>query len=320
MKAISVSEFGDTGVLRLQDVPDLKPVANEILVDIKAIGVNPVDTYIRAGTYPVRPTLPYTPGMDAAGLVAAVGEEIKEFNAGDHVYVAGSITGTYAQQAICSPSQVHPLPDNISFKQGAAIGVPYVAAYRALFTKAKSVSKETVLVHGASGGVGTASVQLARTLGMKILATAGTEKGRQLVLEQGADFAIDHHAENYLDEIMKITEGQGVNVILEMLSNVNLGNDLKMIAKKGRIVVIGCRGEVTINPRDAMSKDATILGMTVMNATKEEKAKIHEALGIGFEKGKLYPVIGKEFSLKEAGLAHKAILEPGAHGKIILIP
>ncbi|HVG18449.1 MAG TPA: alcohol dehydrogenase catalytic domain-containing protein, partial [Blastocatellia bacterium] len=162
MRAIRVHESGGPEVLKLEDVPDLKPGPGQVLVRVRAAGVNPVDTYIRAGTHAVKPALPYTPGMDAAGDVEAVGEGVTRVAIGDRVYVARTLTGAYAEQALCNESQVHPLPRHISYSQGAAVNVPYATAYRALFQRAKAVAGESVLVHGASGGVGIASVQLAR--------------------------------------------------------------------------------------------------------------------------------------------------------------
>ena len=150
MNAIRVNKFGEPDVMKLENRPDFQVEAGQILVDIKAAGVNPVDTYIRAGTYPMKPELPFTPGMDGAGIVAAVGDTEGDISVGQRVYLAGSLTGTYASQALCSVTQAYPLPENISFKEGAGIYVPYATAWRGLFQRAKSQAGETVLVHGAS--------------------------------------------------------------------------------------------------------------------------------------------------------------------------
>jgi NADPH2:quinone reductase len=320
MRAIRVHESGGPEVLKLEDVPDLKPGPGQVLVRVRAAGVNPVDTYIRAGTHAVKPALPYTPGMDAAGDVEAVGEGVTRVAIGDRVYVARTLTGAYAEQALCNESQVHPLPRHISYSQGAAVNVPYATAYRALFQRAKAVAGESVLVHGASGGVGIASVQLARAAGLKVIGTGGTDEGRALAAKEGAHHVLDHRAPNYLEEVLALTGGQGVDVILEMLANVNLGNDLKVLAKFGRVVVIGNRGSVEINPRDAMGRDAAVLGMTLLNASERELATIHAALVAGLENGSLRPVVGQEIPLSDAARAHEAVMEPGAYGKIVLIP
>ncbi|HEX6183801.1 MAG TPA: NADPH:quinone reductase [Pyrinomonadaceae bacterium] len=320
MKAIRIYEFGGPEVLRVEDVAEPSPGAGQVLVRVRAAGVNPVDTYIRSGAHAVKPALPYTPGLDAAGEVEAVGEGVRRFAAGQRVYVAGSLTGAYAELALCEESQCHPLPEHVSFAQGAGVNTPYVTAYRALFQRAQAKPGETVFVHGASGGVGTAAVQLARAAGLSVVGTGGTEEGRRLALEQGAHHVLDHRAPDYLERLMELTGGRGVDVILEMLANVNLDKDLGVLAKGGRVVVVGSRGAVEINPRLAMTRDASILGMTLFNISPQESASIHAALAAGLEARTLRPVVGRELPLSDAARAHEEVLQPGAYGKIVLIP
>jgi NADPH:quinone reductase len=320
MKAIRVHEFGGPEVLKVEDVPDLRPGPGQVVLRVKAAGVNPVDTYVRSGTYARKLALPYTPGTDAAGVVEAVGEGVTRVSAGSRVYTSGALSGTYAEQALSSEAQIHPLPQQVSFAQGAAVHIPYVTAYRALFQLAHAAPGETVFIHGASGGVGIAAVQLARAAGLTVFGTAGTEKGRALVRQQGAHEVLDHRAPDYLERLAKLTSGRGVDIILEMLANANLGKDLPLLALRGRVVVIGSRGTVEINPRDAMNRDAAILTMTLLNVTESMLAGIHAALVAGLECGTLRPVVGQELPLAEAPRAHRAVLEPGAYGKIVLIP
>jgi NADPH2:quinone reductase len=320
MRAIRVNEFGEPDVMQLEDVADPKPGATQVVVRVSAAGVNPVETYIRAGTYARRPDLPYTPGSDAAGTVESAGAGVSRFKVGDRVYVAGSVTGTYAGLALCEESQVHPLPHRLTFAQGAALGVPYVTAHRALFGRAQARAGESVLVHGASGGVGIAAVQLARAAGMIVFGTGGTAEGRELAAREGAQHVLDHRAPGYLDELTKLTGGRGVDVIIEMLANVNLDRDLGVLARFGRVVVVGNRGRVEIDPRQAMGRDASIHGMTAFNISPAEHVSIHAALGAGLEAGTLRPVVGKELPLAEAARAHREVLEPGAYGKIVLVP
>jgi NADPH2:quinone reductase len=320
MKAIRVHKFGGPEELLFEEVPPPQPAPGQVLVRVHAAGVNPVDTYIRSGAYAAKPILPYTPGKDAAGIIEAVGNEVRQVKPGDRVYVGDSLTGTYAELVLCEPSQVHPLPDKISFAQGAGINVPYATAYRALFQRARAVAGEIVLVNGASGGVGIASVQLARAAGLTVIAAAGSDRGRRLATDQGAHHVLDHHSPDFLKQILGLTGERGVDLILEMASHVNLGKDLTLLAQGGRVAVIGSRGAVEINPRDAMGRDAAILGVMLYNATPKEMAGIHAALGAGLENGALRPVVGREFPLAEAAEAHKAVLEPGAYGKIVLIP
>ena len=321
MKAIRVKEFGEPEVLRLEEVPTPRPGPGEVLVRIHAIGVNPVETYIRAGTYARLPALPYTPGNDCAGVVEQVGPDVNEFKPGDRVYSGGSLAGsTYAEFTLCKTEQVHRLPENVSFAQGAAMGTPYATAYRGLIQRADARPGEVALVHGASGGVGTAAVQLARARGLRVFGTAGTDKGRQLVREQGAHEVFDHSAPDHFQQIMNATSGRGVDVIVELLANVNLAKDLTILARGGRVAIIGSRGRVEIDPRDAMQRDVDLRGMAMPNTSPADLASIHAALVAGLENGTLRPVIGKEFPLAEAAKSHRAVMESGAFGKIVLVP
>ncbi|HQO58176.1 MAG TPA: NADPH:quinone reductase [Candidatus Omnitrophota bacterium] len=318
MKAICIQSFGGSDVMCLQTVEPRRPQAGQIRVRIKVAGVNPVDTYIRQGLYPLDISLPFTPGMDGAGVVEEVGEGVTRFAPGDKVYVSGTHLGTYAEETVCSIHEAVFLPEAFSFAQGAAIGIPFATAYRALFTKAQAVDKETVMVHGGSGGVGTAVIQIAKCLGLTVIATAGSDKGRSLIQSLGADLVLDHTSEHYRQEVLDFTRGRGVQIIIEMLANKNLSADLQMLAPNSRVVIVGCRGEVTINPREAMSRDATICGMSLLNLSAEERLKVFQALDPYFQNGSLSPVIGREFTLQEAPLAHDAIMQSGASGKIVL--
>ena len=319
MKAIRVHQFGEPGVLRLEEIPTPQPGAGQVLVRVHAIGVNPVETYLRSGSNPNLP-LPYTPGTDIAGVVESSGANAGPWKRGDRVYNFGTLTGAYAEFALCDAAQVHALPTKLSFQEGAAIGVPYGTAWRAIHHRAQARAGETILIHGASGGVGIAAVQIARAAGLKVIGTAGTDAGRDLVAAQGAHHVLDHRQPGYLEQALTLTEGRGFNIILEMLANVNLGQDLPLLARYGRVIVIGSRGRVEINPRDLMTRDADVRAMMLFNITDAERAEIYGALGKGFEDGTLRPIIGRELPLAEAEQAHVAVMEPGAYGKIVLIP
>jgi NADPH:quinone reductase len=318
MRAIVVRAFGGPEVMNVEDVPQPSPGDGQVLIRVRAIGVNPVDTYIRSGTYARKPDLPYTPHTDIAGIVDSIGSGVSAVTPGDRVYAFMTAAGG-AELALAEEWQVRRLPDRASFQQGAAIGVPYATAFRALFFKARAWPGETLLVHGASGGVGTAAVQIARAHGMQVIGTAGTADGVRLVREQGAHHVLNHKDADYLQQVPALTGGRGVDVILEMLANVNLDRDLEVVAPRGRIVVIGNRGRVEIDPRKAMGKDATIVGMTLFNTSPEEFRAIHAGVVAGLESGALNPVIRKELRLDQAAEAHAAVMEPGAFGKIVLV-
>ncbi len=320
MKAIRVNDFGGPEVMKISELADPKPGLGQVLVRVKAAGVNPVDTYIRSGSYAVKPSLPYTPGSDGAGVVEALGSGAQAFKTGDRVYFHNALGGSYAELALVMESNVHLLPEKASFSQGAALGVPYGTAHQALFQRAKANPGETLLVHGASGGVGTAAIQLGRRAGLTVIGTAGTEKGLVLVQTLGAQHSLNHHDPDFSQKLSQITGGKGVQVILEMLANINLGKDLTYLSKFGRVVIIGSRGPVEINPRDTMTRDASLLGMTLANASLEDLRAIHEDLAGGLAEGSIKPVVGKEFPLSQAPQAHGDVMAPGAHGKIVLLP
>src|SRR5262245_25876813 len=298
MKAIVIAEFGSPNVMALKEVPAPTPGAGQALVRVHAVGVNPVDTYIRSGAYARKPTLPYIPGTDLGGVVESVGEGVTRVRPGDRVY-GFAVNGACAELAVCDDWQLCPLPDRVSFAQGAAMGVPYGTAWRALVNRAQARSGETVLVHGASGGVGVAAVQIARARGLRVIGTAGSADGLSLATKEGAHDVFNHREAGYEQQILVATGGRGVDVILEMLANVNLDRDLDLLAPRGRVVVIGNRGRVEIDPRKTMGKDGAILGMTLFNADAQEFREIHAGIVAGLENGTLRPVIGKEMPLSD---------------------
>jgi len=311
MRAIRVREFGDPDVLRLEDLPEPRPIDDEVLVRVQAAGVNPVDTYVRAGAYGKLPALPYTPGSDAAGV---------RQDDGARVYVVGALSGAYAEYALCRRDQVHPLPDRLSFAQGAALGVPYVTAYRALFQRAKALPGEVVLVHGASGGVGLAALQFALAAGLVVVGTAGSDAGRALIAAQGVARAFDHRDPLHLRAALATTGGRGFDLIIELLANVNLGDDLTALAPRGRVVVVGSRGTVELDPRDLMNAEGAVLGMLLPNAAAEDLAAAHAAIATGLRDGSLRPVVSRELPLAQAARAHRLVMERPSLGKIVLVP
>jgi len=324
MQAIRVHAFGGPEVLQLETVPDPIPGPGEVVVDIRAAGVNPADTYMRLGTYAIVPPLPYTPGGDAGGVVSAVGTGVADLKAGDRVFVGTAIsfdlTGCYAEKVKRKADEVLPIPAGVSFAQAAAFGVSYTTAHFALFARGGAQAGETVFIHGASGSVGTAAIQLAKRAGLKVIGSAGSEKGLELVRREGADHAVNHTQAGYIEEVRRLAGGKGPEIILEMLANVNLAADLDLVAKYGRIIVIGNRGEISISPRVAMMKEIDIRGIALWNSTPAQMRPIMADILAGVADGSLRPIIGREMKLAEAAAAHVAVLQPGAYGKIVLVP
>lgn len=320
MKAIRVHQFGGPEVLKYEtDVPIPKPGNSDLLIRVKAVGVNPVETYIRAGAYARKPQLPFTPGGDCAGIVEEVGSDVRNFKKGDRVFTSRTVTGSYAEYTVSPTSFVHPLPEVLTFAQGTALGTPYLTAYRALFHRAFAKAGEIVFVHGASGGVGIAAVQIARAYGMKVIGTAGTAAGLELVKKAGGHFVFNHRDAGYLDEVRSAAGANGIDVIIENAAHINLGTDLTLLSGGGRVAVVGSRGPIEVNPRDTMSREATITGVMLIHASVKELAESHAAIQAGIEAGWLSPIVGKEFLLEKASDAHTDIITgSGALGKMVL--
>jgi NADPH2:quinone reductase len=323
MKAIRVHEFGPPEVMKLEELPTPSPAVGQVLVRIHAAGVNPVDTYIRSGAYALKPQLPFTPGSDAGGVVEAIGSDVTSIRVGDRVWIggtaAGNSLGAYATHALCFPRQVQPLPDNVTFQQGAGVHVPYTTAYRALFHRGSVRPGQSVFIHGATGGVGIAATQLAVARGAIVIGTGGTERGREVVKEQGAAHVLDHRRDGYLDELMRLTGGNGPDVILEMLANVNLDKDLAVLARYGTVVVVGNRGRVEIDPRQTMGKESNIHGVQLWGAGEAAVADAHAAIVAGLRNSTLRPIVGEELPLADAPRAHVKVMESGRVGKIVLM-
>lgn len=322
MKAIQVTQFGGPEKLAYTDIEDVVAEKGEVCVRLNAAGVNPSDAYTLTGTYAFRiPQLPYTPGLDGAGIIEAIGEEVTNVRVGDRVFIAslmrGKSTGTFAQKIVCDATSVHTLPDHVSFEQGAALGVPALTAYRALFQRACLKPGQTVLIHGASGGVGLLTVQMAKSHGAKVIGTASKSEGKEMVLQAGADVVIDHVTEASIEDVLAITEGNGPDVIIEFLANINLEIDLKLIAPFGRIVIIGNRGSIEINPRLAMQKECDILATALWNAPQNEyEQSIHGVIGM-LASGALRPIIGTTLPLHQASQGFEQLEKGIGNGKLV---
>lgn len=319
MKAIVISSFGGPDVLQLRDVPD--PIGGDDLlsVRVRAIGVNPVETYVREGKYATLPMLPFIPGTELAGEIDAGPR------AGERIFALGtagpSATGAYAERAVIHERQAHPLPAHLSFEQGAAVPAAFGTAWRALHDRGGLLAGQTVLIHGASGGVGSAAVQLAAAAGAVVIGTASTEAGQAAVREDGASLVVNHRVAGYRDEILRNTGGRGVHLIIEMLANMNLDHDLDLLAPGGRVVVVGNRGRIEIDPRKTMAKETTICGVTLGGAGEAAFPRVYAGIGALLARRALTPRVGQTFPLAQAADAQRAVMsDSGRTGKIVLIP
>eukprot|EP00397_Hematodinium_sp_SG-2012_P032924 GEMP01035108.1.p1 GENE.GEMP01035108.1~~GEMP01035108.1.p1 ORF type:complete len:357 (+),score=69.75 GEMP01035108.1:149-1219(+) len=326
-KRIRVEKFGGPDVLEVQsfELPQLKE--GEVLVEVRAFGINPVETYIRAGTYqlpvPAEEYLPFTPGKDSAGVI--VESRSTGFQNGDRVYTVMSETGVYATHAIAKGTDVRHLPDNLSFEQGCALGIPYRTAYRALL-KANAKPGQSILVHGGSGAVGRATVELARYFGLgPIVAT----RGNNAVDIPGADFILNHRESDYFKALASsglhlptrpITKGPCFDIIIEMLADVNLQTDILHLQVGGTIVVIGNRGSTEINARNLMQVEGTITGFIGLGTPEDEK-RVDLGLATALKAGAITPSVGPIFTMENVGKAHEEVLSHslGTTGKVVVV-
>ncbi len=322
VKAVQIEEFGGPEVLKLTEIEEPSPRENEVKVRMYATGLNPSENYTISGTYAYNvPDLPYVPGYDGAGVIEEIGPGVDNVQVGDRVYLSAfsskKNTGTYAEKLVIDAKSVFPLPDHLSFNEGAALGIPVFTAYSALHQKARIKAGEVVLIHGASGAVGTMAVQIAKAAGAIVIGTSSTEKGRKTILKLGADYAIPHVTEENKNQLMEITDNKGPAVIIEFLANVNLETDSKVIADFGRIIVVGNRGTIEFTPRNLMSNEATVTGMAFTDPSEKVMHEVQHGVRALINSQFLKPVIGQKFTLNEATEAHKHMMESSGDGRTI---
>ncbi|XP_053646850.1 quinone oxidoreductase isoform X2 [Cherax quadricarinatus] len=318
MRGVIVRQFGGVEQMKIEnDFPVPSVGDKQVLIKVHTSGVNPVDTYIRGGQYAKLPELPHIPGRDAAGMVHSIGSRVTKFKPGDRVFSSyNSQFGTLAEFTCADESRVFPLDEKLTFLQGAGLGIPYFTAYRALFQKAHAKKGERVLVHGASGAVGLAAVQIGKAHGMYVAGTAGTQEGLDLVTQFGADEVFNHRDKNYISQIQS---GEKFDVILEMLANVNLGKDLTLVKPQGRTIVIGSRGTVSVDPRNLMITESSVIGMALATAPPDEWDELTAGVVKGVKAGWVKPVVDKVYTLEEAGKAHYDIINSkGAKGNLVV--
>ena len=321
MKAVEIKEFGDRNVLETVDIEEPSPNKGQVKIKLHVTGLNPNESYTISGTYSFVPELPYVPGYDGAGVIEEIGDGVDNFEIGDRVFLAGFTaernTGTYAEKVVADAKRVYPAPDNLSMKEIAGLGIPAFAAYNALFLRAKIKAGEYVLIHGASGAVGSLAIQMAKAIGAIVIGTSSTEEGRKQILELGADHVMNHLSDKNKEELSKITGGKGPDVIIEILANENLDTDIEVIARYGRTVVVGSRDSIEILPRNLMGNESYITGMNVSKMTEEDRNSAYHGILAFIESGAVKPLIGKSFSLDEPVEAYKEMMEGSGNGRTI---
>lgn len=317
MKAIRIHQYGGPEVLKFEDVADPVAKEGELLVRVRAVGVNPVDTYVRNGTYAIKPELPYIPGGELAGEIAAGPRK------GERIFAHGTagprLTGACAELAVVRETDAYPLPAHLSFAQGAAIPVAFGTAWRALFDRGRLQAGQAVLIHGASGGVGSAAVQIAAAHGATVIGTASTSAGQKLVRDAGAAHVFNHKDADYREQIKAATNGKGVDVIIEMLANVNLDHDLDLLAPGGTVVVVGSRGRIEIDPRRTMVKESIVTGMTFWGGGEPAIHRAFAGISALLARKAITPIVGSEVPIQHAARAHEEVMQDGSTGKIVLI-
>lgn len=321
MKAMRAHQFGGPEQLRFEDAPDPQAQAGQVQIRVRAAGINPADLVRLSGR--LQPlTLPYIPGTDVCGEVEAVGAGVTHVKKGDRVF-GRAVTGGYAEKTCLAASEAIPLPASLSFTEGAAIPIPFYTAYRALHHKAALKAGETVLISAGGGGVGVAAIQLAKLAGARVFTTVGSAEKAARTRELGAGVAINYKEQDFAAEVQKLTDGKGVDVIIENVASDNLAKDLPILARDGRIVLIGTGtgkgpdGHFAI--MYALMKDANLLGMSLVNAGPVIP-EMATALTNLFAAGKLKAIVSKTYPLPEAQQALADLVAGRVFGKLALTP
>lgn len=325
MTAIAITEPGGPEVLRpvTADVP--RPGPGELLIRVAAAGVNRPDVLQRKGGYPPPPGASPFPGLEVAGTVAARGDDVAGWDVGTPIcaLVAG---GGYAEYCLAPAPQCLPIPDGLSPTEAGAVPETHFTVWTNVFERGRLRAGETFLVHGGSSGIGTTAIQLARTAGARVFTTAGTAEKCRACEQLGAERAINYREEDYVKVIKSLTEGHGVDLVLDMVGGDYIARDIDAMAVEGRHVSIAFLGgaNVTLNLQPLMVKRLTLTGSTLRPRSVAEKGAIAEALHRTvwpwLSEGKVRPVIHRTFPLAEAAEAHRA-MEEGSHiGKLVLEP
>lgn len=331
MKAIRYHEFGGVDVLRYEDVPDPEIGDNEVLVKVRAASLNQLDLRLRSGKSPRPVDLPHIGGVDISGEVAEVGKDVKGVKNGDRVVIDPTVKtdgppkvigvnlyGGFAEYVKVPSDNVVPIPDSLSFNDASTLPICFVTAWYAFFERGNLKSGHTVLIHAAGSGTGVAAIQVAKQFGVKIIATAGTDEKLLKASEIGADETINYNKVDFEEEVKKITQRRGVDLIFDQIGASVWEKNLQCLATRGSILLVGVvgGGVTSFNIGQAIVKDISIIGVTVFNAPRRN---LETVINLAVE-GKIKPVIDKSFPLSEAASAQKLLQDRNQFGKVILNP
>jgi putative PIG3 family NAD(P)H quinone oxidoreductase len=323
MRAMEISTPGDPDVLRPACRPLPYPGTEEVLIRVAAAGVNRPDVMQRKGLYPPPPGASDIPGLEVAGEIVAIGEQVAEWKTGDSVcaLVTG---GGYAEYCLAHSLLCLPIPRGLSLVEAASLPETCFTVWSNLFDRARLQSHETLLVHGGSGGIGVTAIQLARIWGATVFVTAGTEEKRRFCEQLGAKAAINYHEEDFVERVLSLTDGRGVDVILDIVGGNYLQRNLACLAADGRLVQIAVQQgpKTQINLLPFLLKRLTLTGSTLRSRSVADKAaiadKLRDKVWPALESGAIRPVVFRSFPLEDAAAAHR-LMEEGSHiGKIVL--
>jgi NADPH:quinone reductase-like Zn-dependent oxidoreductase len=337
MRAIIIKKKGSSDSLSIEDVPvpDIKPF--EVLVKVKAFGLNFADILCRLGLYANAPKIPFIPGFEISGIIEKVGSEVKDFSIGQRVFAGTRFKG-YAEYVAVSERNVRLMPEGMTFEEGAGFIVTYLTAYHSIYTVAHLQKGEKILIHSAGGGVGTASIQIAKYIGAEIFATASSNEKLQVARKQGANHLINYSSEDFFEQIIKLTNGYGVDVVLDAVGGRVFKKSYKLLAPMGRYVLYGMSSVVSprfnpfkiikqllempfLYPLNLISKDVSVSGFNLITLTHkiEYLNECIKHLLEMYKNGSIKPVIGKVFKFEEIYQAHKFMQSRESWGKLVVI-
>jgi len=310
--------------LRVSEIPEPEAGPGTLQVEVRAAGCNFFDILIVQGKYQVKPAFPFTPGGEIAGVVREVGEGVEGFAVGDRI-LAGTQTGGFAETAVVPARDAHLLPDGMSFEEGAAIPIIYPTSYAALIFRANLQAGETLLVHAAAGGVGSAALQIGKALGARVIATVGGAEKAEIARELGADEVIDYRVDDFVARVNEITGGSGADVIYDSVGGDVFDRSLKCIAWNGRLLVVGfASGRIPeLKANRILLKNIAVTGIhwgAYLDNEPERVPETFEGLFALYREGMIKPLIFKSYALEDLPSALGDLASRKTHGKLIITP